>query len=244
MEKVRVDKSPSRQGFVFAVILTIKKKDKKGMILSVCEIFNSIQGETSYVGLPASFIRLQGCNIRCAWCDTGYSYDEGMPLELSAVLDKIDRYRAELVVVTGGEPLLQREGVFKLMDQLCDKGYNLLLETNGSMSIEGVDKRVTVIMDIKCPGSLMHKSNYWQNIKWLKDKDEIKFVVAGGSDFQWALDKIKKYNLAGHQILITPVTGKVDLPLLAGWIKDSHIKNMRLNLQVHKYIWDSSVRGV
>ncbi len=211
--------------------------------LTVNEIFYSIQGESTYAGLPCIFVRLTYCNLRCVWCDTAYAFYEGKEMALEEILEEVTRYPCKLIEVTGGEPLAQA-GVLELMRALCDRGYTVLLETSGSISIANVDPRVRIIMDIKCPGSGMEKKNLWENIQHLKPTDEVKFVVANREDFDWAVDVAKKYELEKRcPVLFSPVFGEVQPIDLAQWLLDSRA-NARLQLQLHKYIWEPETRGV
>jgi 7-carboxy-7-deazaguanine synthase len=211
--------------------------------LTVNEIFYSIQGESSYVGFPCVFVRLTHCNLRCAWCDTEYAFYEGKGMSLDDILSEVRRYNCRLVEVTGGEPLAQ-DGVNELMTVLCDNGYEVLLETSGSISIANVDSRVRRIMDIKCPGSGMSKHNLWENIEHLKQTDEVKFVVAHREDFDWTMNIIRRYHLDTRcRVLISPVFGDVQPAELAQWVLESGV-NARLQLQMHKYMWEPETRGV
>ena len=211
--------------------------------LTINEIFYSIQGESSYSGMPCVFVRLTYCNLRCGWCDTEYAFYEGRKMSLEEILMDVARYGCRLVEVTGGEPLAQ-EGVHELMKTLCDSGYEVLLETSGSMSIENVDPRVKRIVDIKCPGSGMMKHNLWENIEYLKPADEVKFVIGNKEDFDWAGDIIQQYRLdARCPILVSPVFGGLQPIELAQWVLDNRM-NVRLQLQMHKYIWEPETRGV
>lgn len=211
--------------------------------LTINEIFFSIQGESSYAGLPCVFIRLTYCNLRCVWCDTEYAFDEGRKMSLDEILHEVERYGCRLVEVTGGEPLAQ-DGVHALMTMLCDRGYEVLLETSGSISIAAVDSRVRRILDIKCPGSGMAKHNVWENIECLKPTDEVKFVVSNKEDFDWAAEVIRRYRLESRcPVLISPVFGDVQPVDVAQWIMESKL-NVRLQMQLHKYIWEPETRGV
>lgn len=211
--------------------------------LTINEIFFSIQGESSYAGLPCVFIRLTYCNLRCVWCDTEYAFDEGRKMSLDEILHEVERYGCRLVEVTGGEPLAQ-DGVHALMTMLCDRGYEVLLETSGSISIAAVDSRVRRILDIKCPGSGMAKHNVWENLECLKPTDEVKFVVSNKEDFDWAAEVIRRYRLESRcPVLISPVFGDVQPVDVAQWIMESKL-NVRLQMQLHKYIWEPETRGV
>ncbi|MBX2989934.1 MAG: radical SAM protein [Bacteroidetes bacterium] len=211
--------------------------------LIVNEIFFSIQGESGFAGMPCVFVRLTGCNLRCVWCDTEYAFYEGRQMSMEEILAKVESYNCKLVEVTGGEPLVQ-EGVHDLMTTLCDRGFEVLLETSGSISIAGVDSRVRRIVDIKCPGSGMVKENLWENIEFLTAQDEVKFVVGSKDDFQWTVDVIRRYELEKKcPIFLSPVFGDVQPIELADWILESGIP-ARLQLQMHKYIWEPETRSV
>jgi 7-carboxy-7-deazaguanine synthase len=211
--------------------------------LTVNEIFHSIQGESSYMGLPCVFVRLTGCNLRCKWCDTEYAFYEGKNMALEEILQRVKSLGCRLVEITGGEPLAQ-EGVHVLMRRLCDDGYTVLLETSGSISIATVDPRVRRIVDIKCPDSGMEKHNLWDNIVHLKPTDEIKFVVSSRNDFEWAVGVLRTHALTAKcPVLMSPVFGKVQPIELAQWILDERL-DVRFQLQMHKYIWEPATRGV
>lgn len=212
------------------------------MTLNITELFGSVQGETSFAGLPTYFIRLSACNLRCRWCDTPYSFPKGDPVSIEEIIEKVDESGCRYVCVTGGEPLLQKQ-VYPLMTQLADRGYVLSLETGGSLSIKEVDPRVKVILDIKCPGSLMDKKNDWSNLKLLKATDEIKFVIADRNDFDWAKSICTQYKLWTFPLLFSPVHGELDPKQLTEWILADKLP-VRLNLQLHKYIWGPTVKGV
>jgi len=213
------------------------------MALQVCETFYSLMGESSRAGLPAFFIRLSGCNLRCRYCDTVYAYEEGQEMAVADLLKTAGACPTRLVLVTGGEPLLQ-EDTLNLLVGLAEAGCEVCLETNGSRPIDRVDARVHRILDLKCPGSGMVGENYWQNLEWLTVRDEIKFVVSDRDDFLWALKVIREYDLAGRlPLLISPVFGQVAAPEAAAWILASRLP-LRLNLQLHKYLWGAEARGV
>jgi 7-carboxy-7-deazaguanine synthase len=213
------------------------------MPLLVCETFASLMGESTRAGLPACFIRLTGCNLRCRYCDTAYAYEGGRELTISALVDLACAQAHRLVLVTGGEPLLQAETP-ALLEALLAAGFTVCLETNGSQPIGTVDARVHRILDVKCPGSGMASHNDWRNLDLLTPRDEVKFVVAGRSDFTWAQEAIDRYGLALRlPVLISPVFGQVSLQEAAAWILQSRLP-VRLNPQLHKYIWGPEVRGV
>jgi 7-carboxy-7-deazaguanine synthase len=211
--------------------------------LRVNEIFYSIQGESSYAGKPCVFIRLTGCNLRCSYCDTEYAFHEGENVSIGDIIKKVATYGCKLIEITGGEPLLQ-ENVHHLMKILCDKNYQVMLETGGQMDINGVDKRVKIVMDIKCPSSGEIKKNLWQNISSLQKKDEVKFVIRDRTDFDWAVAMIAQYKLDKIcPVVFSPVFDKMDNARLADWILHSRL-NVRMQLQIHKYIWGTDKRGV
>jgi 7-carboxy-7-deazaguanine synthase len=213
------------------------------MALVVCETFASLMGESTRAGVPAFFIRLTGCNLRCSYCDTGYAYEGGSEMSLGTLVDLARRQPHQLVLVTGGEPLLQAETPAMVTD-LLDAGFSVCLETNGSLPIGAVDARVHRILDVKCPGSGMADHHVWANMDLLTSRDEVKFVVADRLDFTWALEVIKRFHLAGRlPVLISPVFRQVALQEAAAWILATRLP-LRLNPQLHKYIWGPEVRGV
>ena len=212
--------------------------------VKINEIFYSIQGESSNAGRPCVFVRLSGCDLRCVYCDTQYAYDEGQKMTLADIMEKVSSYNCNLIEITGGEPLLQKN-VLPFMTRLCDTGYEVLLETGGHRDIGGVDRRVRRIMDIKCPSSGESAKNRWENIDHLKQTDEVKFVIGGREDYQWALNVISKYKLNNIcPVLFSPVYGKMNLRQLAEWILQDSLPNVRMQLQMHKYIWPTEQRGV
>jgi 7-carboxy-7-deazaguanine synthase len=215
------------------------------MALKVNEIFYSIQGESSFAGWPCVFVRLSGCNLRCSYCDTKYAYDAGDELEINDILERVSRYNCRLIEVTGGEPLAQR-GTPELIRRLLDKGYNVLLETNGSMDISIVDRRCIRIVDLKCPSSGEKDSNDLGNLKRLGEKDELKFVISDRTDYDYAKE-ILDLSLADSPKSVTahfsPCFGKIALKELSEWIlKDS--LNVRLHIQLHKFIWGPYEKSV
>lgn len=211
--------------------------------LKVNEIFKSIQGESTFAGLPCVFIRLTGCNLRCTYCDTTYSYEEGQNWNISGLIAKIHKYKSKLVEITGGEPLLQ-PGTNKLIKQLLRERFAVLIETNGSFDISTIHKKATIIMDIKCPGSGMSKKNLWANVDHLKHSDEVKFVISNKKDFSWAKYKMKEFNLPQRcKVLFSTVHGKLEPCELAEWILSDNLQ-VRFQLQIHKYIWEPDRRGV
>lgn len=211
--------------------------------LLVHEIYRSLQGESTYAGLPCAFIRLAVCDARCVWCDTPHAFNQGQKYPLDSVVDLALGLDTPLVEVTGGEPLLQ-PAVFPLMTRLADTGRTVLLETSGAHDISPVDPRVVVIMDIKCPDSGECDNNRWANLEHLKTKDQVKFVVASRADWDWAASVIRKRRLEDTcEVLVSGVFDSVPLAELASWVLDSRL-NVRMQLQLHKFIWDPVARGV
>ncbi len=213
-------------------------------MLNLSEIFYSIQGESTYAGLPCIFIRLAGCNLKCKYCDTKYSYDTKFSLETQEILNKIKIYSpVKLVEITGGEPLLQEE-VYTLFELLNNNNYKILLETNGSINLQKVPQYVTKIVDVKCPGSGYEDSFLKENLKHISfGKDEIKFVILDRHDYDWAKDFIKKHDLQKYIILFSPVLEKLESQKLAKWIIEDKLP-VRMQLQLHKIIWGKDRRGV
>lgn len=212
-------------------------------MIKVNEIFFSIQGEGTRAGLPCIFIRLTGCNLRCSYCDTEYAFYEGKEYLIDEIIALIGQYKCSLVEVTGGEPLMQGE-VSELMTRLADLGYEVLLETGGSLPIEGIDPRVRIIMDLKCPSSGMVKKNKYENISHLKAIDELKFVIGSREDYDWTKEIISKYDLEKIlTILISPVFGKIEPVEIVNWILEDNL-NVRFQMQMHKFIWHPDTRGV
>jgi 7-carboxy-7-deazaguanine synthase len=211
--------------------------------MRVTEIFYSIQGESSYAGQPCVFVRLTGCPLRCTWCDTDYAFFGGRDCSIEEILAKVATYGCRLVEVTGGEPLAQPES-HSLLSRLCDAGYTVLLETSGAIDIAPVDPRVHVILDVKCPGSGMTDRMHWPNLSTLAAKDEVKFVLADRSDYDWAREVLARYDIAGRcLVLFSPVFGSLDVRQLAEWILADRLP-VRFQLQMHKYIWAPDMRGV
>lgn len=206
------------------------------MALKVYEIFHSLQGESSRIGLPTVFVRLTGCPMRCTYCDTEYAFSGGSNMEVTAILSKVQSFGAKYVTVTGGEPLAQKE-CHGLLKALCDTGFDVSLETGGAMDIAQVDTRVSVILDIKTPGSHEEKNMRWSNLDYLKTKDEIKFVLCGRPDYDWAKQKINELNLADKcSILFSPSYSELNPSELAGWILEDQLP-VRMQVQLHKILW-------
>jgi 7-carboxy-7-deazaguanine synthase len=214
-------------------------------MLRVTEIFRSIQGESTHAGRPCSFVRLTGCPMRCTWCDSEYTFTGGERVSVDDVMLKVRDFGCRLVEVTGGEPLAQREA-FDLVRRLCDAGYEVLIETGGYVSTEGLDERACVILDVKCPASGEAERNHWPNLERLRaERDEVKFVVANREDWEFARGVMEKYELekSARAILISPVWGSTDLKELAEMVASSGL-DVRMQLQLHKYIWGPEVHGV
>ncbi len=211
--------------------------------LVVNEIFHSIQGESSCSGRPCAFVRLTYCNIRCSYCDTAYAFEEGSEMSFDEILRTIAGYGCKLVEVTGGEPLLQ-ENTPALLRRLCDEGYDVMLETGGTLPVGGVDPRVRRIVDLKCPSSRMSEKNCWENIRELKPTDEIKFVIGTREDYEWAKEAMDRHGILGRcPVLMSAVFGVLEPVRLCEWILEDRL-DVRFQLQVHKYIWDPQTRGV
>lgn len=214
-------------------------------MLRVTEIFRSIQGESTHAGRPCTFVRLTGCPMRCVWCDSEYTFTGGDHYSLEDIITRVRAFGCQLVEITGGEPLAQREA-FELISRLCDEGFEVLIETGGYVSTEDVDQRAKIILDVKCPASGEEPRNHWPNLERLRaDKDEVKFVIVDRADWDYAQTVIEKYELQAktRAILISPAWEQIDLKSLADWVSSSGL-NVRMQLQLHKYIWGADVRGV
>jgi 7-carboxy-7-deazaguanine synthase len=213
-------------------------------LLTINEIFHSIQGESTHTGRPCVFVRLTACDLRCSWCDTSYAFTEGRKMSLDEIVDQVDGYDCPLVEITGGEPLLQRE-VYPLMDRLLASGRTVMVETGGHLSIGQVPAPVIKIVDVKCPGSGESHRMHWDNLDLLAAHDEVKFVIKDRGDYEFARDIVGRHRLAGRiaAVLFSPVHGVLDPRELAGWILQDKLE-VRLQLQVHKFIWGADVRGV
>ncbi|MBA2702404.1 MAG: radical SAM protein [Blastocatellia bacterium] len=214
-------------------------------MLRVTEIFRSIQGESTYAGRPCTFIRLTGCPMRCVWCDSEYTFSGGEHISLAQVMDQVKLFGCSLVEVTGGEPLAQQPGL-ELIEALCAADYEVLVETGGYFSTESVDPRAKIILDVKCPASGEAERNHWPNLERLRaDKDEVKFVIADFEDWVYAQEIIKEHNLIQRTkaVLISPAWGLIDLQELAESVAGSGLE-VRMQLQLHKYIWGPEARSV
>jgi len=212
-------------------------------MLEVTEIYKSVQGESTYMGLPCIFIRLTGCNLRCVWCDTTHAFHDGEKLSIHQIIDKVKSYDIKLVEITGGEPLLQKE-VFPLMESLLKNEFKVMLETSGSLAINNVPAKVIKIIDLKCPGSGEENKNLWENLNHLTPTDEIKFVIADKADYEWSKKVLQDYELDKKvSVLFSPVFEKLKLKDLTEWILEDNLP-VRLHTQLHKYIWDQKTIGV
>ncbi|MCH8326545.1 MAG: radical SAM protein [Bacteroidetes bacterium] len=212
-------------------------------MLKVNEIYYSVQGESTHTGLPCVFVRLTYCNLRCTYCDTEYAFYDGEDFSINQIIEKVKNYNCNLVEVTGGEPLMQEES-YLLLEKLCDEDFEVLLETGGSLQIKEVDKKVKIIMDLKCPSSGMQKKNLYDNLKYLKKTDELKFVIGTREDYDWSKKIIEEYSLSGKfEILFSTVFEELESQVLVSWILEDKL-NVRFQLQAHKYIWDPKTKGV
>jgi 7-carboxy-7-deazaguanine synthase len=212
--------------------------------MRVNELFYSIQGESSHAGRPCAFIRLTGCNLRCSYCDTEYAFEAGMEMTVPEIVEAVGEYPTRLVLVTGGEPMLQA-GIHELLGALLDRGCSVLLETGGQVPLSGVDPRVHKIVDFKCPSSGMTGHNDYGNVGCLTMRDEVKFVVGDRPDFDWGCARIREYDLAARvsSVHFSPVYGLLPFDRLAGWVLECGL-DVRLGLQLHKIIWPDVPRGV
>ena len=212
-------------------------------MLKINEIYRSIQGESSYAGLPCVFVRLTGCNLRCSWCDTEYAFYEGKSMAVEDVVREVDHFKNNLVEITGGEPLMQKN-VYPLMNRLLEKGYKVMLETGGSMSLQNVPEEVVKIMDLKCPGSGEENNNDYGNLEFLTPNDEVKFVILDKNDYLWSKDILNRHQVHKiAQVLFSPVYDKLSLKDLAKWVLEDHL-SVRLQTQLHKSIWSKDAIGV
>ena len=205
--------------------------------LRITEIFHSLQGETTTVGLPTVFVRLTGCPLRCGYCDTAYAFEGGEKMAIQDILDTVADYKTDYITVTGGEPLAQPQCI-DLLQQLCDLGYRVSLETSGAMPVKEVDSRVIKIVDLKTPGSGEVSRNLYENINYLQSEDEVKFVICNRQDYDWSCMQIDQLRLreTGSEILFSPSQGELSPALLAQWILEDKLR-VRMQLQTHKVIW-------
>ena len=213
-------------------------------MLTVNEIFHSIQGESTYAGQPCVFVRLTACDLRCRWCDTAYAFGEGRKMSVDDVIEAVEAYACPTVEITGGEPLLQAD-VYPLMQRLLDAGKTVLLETGGHRSIEAVPAGVIRVIDVKCPGSGESERTDWSNLRQLTPADQVKFVIADRADYEFAREVVEREGLAARcaAVLFSPVHGELSPRQLAEWMLADRLP-VRLQLQLHKFIWDPQTRGV
>jgi 7-carboxy-7-deazaguanine synthase len=213
-------------------------------MLTVNEIFHSIQGESTHAGRRCVFVRLTACDLRCSWCDTPYAFHEGRKMELDAIVAEIERHDCDVIEITGGEPLLQKE-VYPLMERLLAGGKRVMLETGGHVDISRVPPAVIKIVDVKCPGSGESHRMHWPNLDRLQPHDEVKFVIRDRGDYDYAVEVLRRHDLATRTmaVLFSPVHGVMDVRTLAEWVLADRLP-VRVQLQVHKYIWDPETRGV
>ncbi len=212
--------------------------------LTVNEIYHSVQGESTFAGRPCVFVRLTFCDLRCNYCDTEYAFYEGKKMALSEIVDRVAKLNCSLVEITGGEPLLQKN-VLPLMTMLGDAGYTVLLETSGAHDISAVDGRVHRIMDLKTPGSGEVEKNLWSNIDHLTKRDEVKFVIGSREDYEWSRDKVSRFGLSRRcqAVLFSPIFGRIDPRQIVEWMLADNL-DVRFQLQMHKFIWAPTARGV
>ena len=217
---------------------------EKAQTLTINEIYRSIQGESTWAGRPCVFVRLTFCDLRCTYCDTEYAFYEGKKQTLREIVDLVGRFQCPLVEITGGEPLLQKN-VLPLMSMLCDAGHTVLLETSGAHDISKVDTRVHRIMDLKTPGSGEVEKNLWSNIDHLTSRDEVKFVIGSREDYEWSREKVQRFKLSKlcHAVLFSPIFGRIDPRQIVEWILADNL-DVRFQLQMHKFIWTPTQRGV
>jgi 7-carboxy-7-deazaguanine synthase len=216
----------------------------KTVTLTVNEIYRSIQGESTWAGLPCVFVRLTFCDLRCTYCDTAYAFYAGSKMTLPEIIARVLAFECSLVEITGGEPLLQRN-VLPLMKELCDFGKTVLIETSGAHDISGIDSRVHRIMDLKTPGSGESKRNRYENIAHLASRDEVKFVIGSREDYLWSKQKIAEFSLLERcgTVLFSPIFGRINPREIVDWMLEDNLK-VRFQLQMHKFIWAPETKGV
>ena len=202
--------------------------------LNITEIFYSLQGEAKEVGIPTVFVRLTGCPLRCNYCDTAYAFKGNNPLSIASIMEQVEKYNTHYVCVTGGEPMAQRNCLI-LLDTLIEAGYKVSMETSGSIDISPVNKKVSVVMDLKTPSSTEQSQNRYENIALLESKDQLKFVIASRSDFDWCCDILQNYSV-DSEVLFSPVYESLKPVDLADWILEKQL-NVRLQVQLHKILW-------
>lgn len=211
--------------------------------MKITEIFKSIEGETSHVGLPCAFIRVTGCNLRCSYCDTTYAYEGGREMPIPSILADVRKFKTKLVCITGGEPLTNKETPL-LAGELLNEHYTVLVETNGSCDISALPKAAIKIMDLKCPDSNASHIMNWQNIAYLTPQDEVKFVLSSRNDYEWAKVVIRQHRLTDiARVLIGTASGSILPKTVVQWLLEDNL-DVRFQLQIHKYIWEPQARGV
>src|ERR1700736_2331805 len=224
--------------------LQFQKMETPAKTLTVNEIYHSVQGESTWAGRPCVFVRLTFCDLRCSYCDTEYAFYEGQKRSLDEIVAQVAALQCPLVEITGGEPLLQKN-VLPLMKTLCDAGHTVLLETSGAHDISPVDPRVHRIMDLKTPGSGEVEKNLWSNIEHLTPRDEVKFVIGSREDYEWSRERVDRFSLPTrcHAVLFSPIFGRIDPRQIVEWILADKL-DVRFQLQMHKFIWTPTQRGV
>jgi 7-carboxy-7-deazaguanine synthase len=211
--------------------------------MRITEIYQSIQGESSYAGLPCVFVRTTGCDLRCSWCDSEFTFTGGTTMSLEEIINEVETYDCKLVELTGGEPLLQKE-IHELARRLADAGHTVLIETGGHRDISQLDPRVIRIMDLKCPDSGECEQNLWSNLEHLRPVDEVKFVLASRKDYEWALQTIRQHQMEDRVgLLISTVFGALKTEQVVDWMLADKLR-ARFQLQLHKYIWEPNARSV
>jgi 7-carboxy-7-deazaguanine synthase len=210
--------------------------------MRITEIYQSVQGESSYAGLPCVFVRTTGCDLRCSWCDSEFTFTGGTTMSIDQIIAEVDRYECELVELTGGEPLLQPE-IDELTTRLADAGHAVLVETGGHRDVSKLDPRVIRIMDLKCPASGECERNLWSNLEHLRPVDEVKFVIADRADYDWTLETIREHRLEDRvKLLISTAFGRMEPAQVVAWMLEDKLR-ARFQLQLHKYIWPPEERG-
>lgn len=210
--------------------------------MRITEIYQSIQGESSYAGLPCVFVRTTGCDLRCSWCDSEFTFTGGTTMTLDRIIAEVEEYDCELVELTGGEPLLQPE-IYELATRLADAGLTILIETGGHRDVSKLDPRVIRIMDLKCPASGECEKNLWSNLEHLRPVDEVKFVIANRDDYDWTLETIREHRLEDRvKLLVSTAFGMIDPDRVVEWMLADKLR-ARFQLQLHKYIWPPDARG-
>lgn len=209
--------------------------------MRITEVYQSVQGESTYAGLPCVFVRTTGCDLRCSWCDSEFTFTGGTMMTLDQIMEEVEKYECKLVELTGGEPLLQPE-IYELATRLADSGRTVLIETGGHRDISGLDPRVIRIMDLKCPASGECERNLWSNLEHLRPDDEVKFVIADRADYEWTLKTIREHELEDRvKLLISTAFGMIAAEKVVAWMLEDKLRG-RFQLQLHKYIWQPDER--